>query len=197
VPVGISGSTQGDAQETLTHQPVIPTYLRLMDDQREKFFERLHTVPEARLWERPEPKKWAPAEHIDHARVLTRCLRRILSLAWTIGRPYGRLRRARAYETSIDDVYERPDFPLQVGWLWPPKNRPDRPIPLSTLQRLFEHEHGRLHAFFTGKDERVLGQIRLYDPAIGWVNPIQGLRIVVYHDAHHFAIASRQLGLSP
>jgi hypothetical protein len=167
-----------------------------MDDQREMLFGRLHTVPEARLWERPEPKKWAPAEHIDHARVLTRCLRRILSLAWTIGRPYGRLRRTRRYETTIDDVYERPDFPLQVGWLWPPKHRPYRPVPLPALQHLFEREHQRLHTFFAGKDERVLGQIRLYDPAIGWVNPIQGLRIVVYHDAHHFAIVSRQLGLS-
>jgi hypothetical protein len=181
----------------MTHQSGVPAYLRLLEDQREAFFAQLRTVPERRLWERPEPKRWAPAEHIDHARVLTRCLRRILSLAWTVGRPYGLLRRGRHYEATIDDVYERPDFPLRLGWLWPPKHRPDRPIPLSTLQCLFEREHGRLHTFFAGKDERVLGQIRLYDPAIGWVNPIQGLRIVAYHDAHHFAIVNRQLGLAP
>ncbi len=172
----------------------VEAYLGLMDAQRRTIFARLAGLDEARLWHHPGPKEWSIGENMDHARVLTQSFRRLLRVSWPVLAPVGWLRRYRPYETEIDDVYERPGFPLNVGWLWPPRYKSERPVPLSTLEQHLEAEHRRVRNFFAGKDEPVLGNIKLYDPAIGWLNFVQMLRVVVYHDAHHFRTIERLLG---
>jgi len=108
--------------------------------------------------------------------------------------PVGYLRRGRPYQTEIDDVYARPGFPLNVGWLWPPKYTPERPAALAVLHEMMAAEHGRVRRFYAGKDARVLGNTRLYDPAIGCLNMIQALRVGAHHDEHHFVTIRRILG---
>jgi hypothetical protein len=174
-------------------EAVIPAYMDLMDTQREEAFAMFRKIPEEQLWQRPLPGKWSVGEHIDHARVLTRSFRRIITGVWYIGVPFASLFRNNPYTTDIDDVYERPGFPVQVGWLWPPRYTPENPASLTTLQQTMEQEHLAVKTFFFNKDEKLLGHIRLYDPVIGWLNLIQCIRVGIYHDAHHFRIAARLL----
>ena len=89
---------------------------------------------------------------------------------------------------------------MNVGWLWPPRHTARRPVSLLTLGKLLEAEHRQVRTFFEGKDEGVLGNVRLYDPPIGRLNMIQALRVGVYHDAHHFRVVEQMLqkqGLHP
>jgi hypothetical protein len=169
------------------------SYLDLMDAQRRAVFESLVGIDEAKVWQRPAPKAWSIGEHLDHARLLTRSFRRLLGFCYWVLLPMGWVLRRRPYPTEIDDVYERPGFPLGVGWIWTPRHNARRPAPVSTLAGLFEEEHGRVRRFFEDKDERVLGHIWLYDPPIGRLNIVQALRVGIHHDAHHFRSVERLL----
>ena len=168
-------------------------YLDLMDAQREAIFLRLASLDEPHLWQRPKPKTWSVGETLDHTRVLLRTFRRLLQILYPLLMPWGWLLRRRPYPTEMDNVYERPSFPNTVGWLFAPRYTPQRPASLAELSALVESEHDRVRAFYLSKDERVLGHVWLYDPAIGWINMIQALRIGVYHDQHHYDIIERRL----
>ena len=172
----------------------VSTYLDLYDAQHARMFDMLAELPEAQLWERPEPKRWCIGEVIDHTRVLNRFLRRVLLVATPVLTPLARMRRSRPFEADIDDVFRRDGFPSQVGWLWWPRHTPDRPAPLAHLRDETAAEHGRLRRWYEARDEAVLGHVIIYDPAVGWVNAVQLLRIGVHHDAHHFRAIARTLG---
>ncbi len=172
---------------------VVRDYLALLDAQREAIFAELAAVEVARLWQRPGPKEWSVGEHLAHATAVLRSFRQMFQAFWAVLAPVGYLRRGRPYETEIDDVYARPDFPLNVGWMWPPKVTPERPAALAVLREMMAAEHGRVRRFYTDKDVRVLGNTPLYDPAIGSLNMIQALRVGVHHDEHHFATIRRLL----
>ncbi|MEZ6317690.1 MAG: DinB family protein [Phycisphaerales bacterium] len=166
--------------------PVVPRYLDLLDEQRESLFDALGPMPDAVLWYRPGPKVWSIGEHLDHTRVINCCTRRIMMayvpLAWVFARPF----RARAFEPEIDDVYKRAKFPMNVGWIWPPKYKPARPVSVGFLHGVIRAEHGALRRFYESHDERLLGHVVLPDPVIGALNLVQWLRVQGYHDAHHF-----------
>jgi hypothetical protein len=57
---------------------------------------------------------------------------------------------------------------------------------LATLKAEIEAVHERVRAFYTGKDPAVLGNIHAYDPAIGVVNLITGLKVGIDHDQLHY-----------
>ena len=46
--------------------------------------------------------------------------------------------------------------------------------------------HRQARSFYADKDSALLGHVPIYDPVIGWMNLIQGLRIALYHDELHF-----------
>ena len=165
---------------------MIAQYLDLLDAQREAVFADITAVDRATLWRRPQPEAWSMGEHIDHAAVLLRSFRRLLTAVWPLALPYAHLRRQRPYPTDIDDVYERPNFPLSVGWMWPPEYNAERPAPLGALYDKTVREHQAVRAFFADKAEDLAGNVYLYDPAVGWLNLIQALRVGVHHDEHHF-----------
>lgn len=173
---------------------VVSEYLALLDMQREAIFAELTKMEEAWLWQRPGMREWSPGEHLAHATAVLRSFRQMFQAFWVMLAPVGHLRRRRPYETEIDDVYARPDFPLNVGWLWPPKYTPQRPASLAVVQEMMAAEHARVRRFYEGKDEDVLGNTPLYDPAIGCLNLIQALRVGAHHDEHHFATIRRILG---
>jgi hypothetical protein len=171
-----------------------------MHAQRGALFEALAGVPEELLWARAAPKKWSPGEHLDHTRVLNRSFRRLLTLAWPVVSPWpalvpaARRRLERPYPTDIDDVYQRPNMPKWVGFLWPPKRTPSRPAPLAELERVLAEEHDAIERFYAGKPEPLLGHVALWDPAIGRLNLVQVLRVGVHHDQHHYQAVRRLLG---
>ncbi len=161
-------------------------HLDLLDAQREAFFAELGALSDAVLWYRPGPKVWSIGEHLDHTRVINCCARRLMIAYVLLATPFAFPFRQRAYKTEIDDVYKRPNFPMNVGWIWPPKYTPRRRVGMDFLHAALRAEHAAYRRFFTSHDERLLGHIILADPVIGALNLVQWLRVQGYHDAHHF-----------
>jgi hypothetical protein len=178
----------------------VVAHLARMHAQRVALFEALAGVPEEQLWVRAAPKKWSPGEHLDHTRVLNRSFRLLLTAMWPVVSPWptllpgGRTRLERPYATEIDDVYQRPDMPAWVGFMWPPKRTPSRPASLAELERVLAEEHDAIARFFADKPEPLLGHLFFWDPAIGRLSLVQVLRVGVHHDAHHYRAVRRLVG---
>jgi hypothetical protein len=172
----------------------VQKHLDRLDAQWAAVLARLAGIDEARLWQRPGPRDWSIGENLDHAWLVLRSFRRMFTAAWPVMLPVAHLKGGRPYRTEIDDVYARPGFPLNVGWMWSSRHSAEHPAPLSVLQEAIEAEHRRVHLFYEGKDERLLGHAILWDPAIGLLNLVQALQVGVHHDAHHFATVYRLLG---
>lgn len=174
----------------------IRRYLDLLDEQREAMFHELGPLRAAVLWYRPDPGVWSIGEHLDHTRVMNCVSRRLLTVYFPPASIFARLFRHRPYETDIDDVYKRPGFPLTMGWTSPPKYTPRTPVSVGVLHEALRAEHAACRHFYTTHDERLLGHVVIADPIalgvkgnrIGAVNLVQLLRILAYHDAHHFEL---------
>ena len=108
------------------------------------------------------------------------------SATWRLLGWSGHLRRNRAYDAEIENIYKRPNFPMWTGFLWKPRHTPEKPVPLALLKEEVEAVHQKTRAFYTGKDEDLLGNIHAGGPAIGVVNPITGLKVWIDHDALHY-----------
>ncbi len=172
----------------------IASYLDLLDEQREAIFGQLGALPDAVLWYRPGPKVWSIGEHLDHTRVIN-CFTRRLMIGYTpIAAIFAWPFRRRPYQADIDDVYKRPGFPMNVGWIWPPKYKPKRPVSIDFLHDALRAEHAGYRRFYTAHDERLLGHVVLADPVIGALNLVQWLRVQAYHDAHHYERIRVRLG---
>jgi hypothetical protein len=167
-------------------QSSVPGYLDLLDAQREAVLASLDGLSEDQIWQRPAPKEWCIGEILSHTVRLFDSVLPGLRIMWTLCGWYGRLRRHRPYSVEIDNVYKRPGFPMWAGFLWKPRHNPRKPIPLAELKANVQAAHSRVRAFYTGKDEDVLGNIRVYDPAIGVVNLITALKVGIDHDRLHY-----------
>jgi hypothetical protein len=165
---------------------IIDEYLNLMDSQRASLFHDLGDLPDAVLWHRPGPRVWSIGEHLDHTRVINRFARRLMLAYYPLASVLARFFRDRPFQAWIDDVYKRPNVPMNVGWLWPPKYTPARPVSVHVLHDGLRAEHLSLRRFYSARDERLLGHVVLFDPAIGRLNLVQWLRVQAYHDAHHY-----------
>ena len=111
----------------------IAQYLDILDSQREAIFAEMGAMPDAVLWYRPGPKVWSIGEHLDHTRVINLCARRLMIVYFPLASLFARPFRRRPYKDEIDDVYRRPNFPMNVGWIWPPKYTPRRPVGVDFL----------------------------------------------------------------
>lgn len=165
---------------------IIPSCLDLLDSQREAAFAALEGLSESQIWQRPAPREWSIGEILDHNDLLTASFLPLVRWTWSAFGWHGRLRRHKPYATEIDDVYRRQKFPMWVGFLWTPRHNPRKPVPLAQLQAETRELHAKIRAFYTGKDEDVLGNLYLYDPIFGFTNLIVTLRIGIYHDQLHF-----------
>lgn len=165
---------------------VLRDYILLMHEQRESLFTQLEGMPEALFWQRPAPGEWSIGEILDHLRLLYRTTMPLFRFSWWLMRPWAWLRRGRPFRVTLGDVYRKPDFPHQVGWLWSPRHTPERPIPRQAAQNNLRRTHDAVEAFYRGKSPALLGQVGLYDPIIGWMNLISGLRVALYHDQLHY-----------
>jgi hypothetical protein len=166
--------------------PVIPTYLDLMDRQTNETFALLKKLSGQQLWQRPAPKEWSIGEILNHSYLLMKSSLPAVTLSWNLFHKLAERRRARPYPSQTDNIYLRKGFPMWVGFIWKPIYTPYRPVPLATLKAETKSLYSQIRAFYTGKDEDVLGHVYFYDPVFGWVNLINMLRIGIYHDELHF-----------
>jgi hypothetical protein len=165
---------------------VIPEYLDLLDAQRKVVFAALDGLSEEQIWQRPAPKEWCVGEILSHTVRFLDSFLPGLPFMWRFFGWFGRLRRKRSYAVEIENVYKRPSFPMWTGFLWKPRHNPEKPVSLAELKAEVEAVHSRVQSFYTGKDPDVLGNIYAYDPAIGVVNLITGLKVCIDHDQLHY-----------
>jgi hypothetical protein len=165
---------------------VVLKYLDLLDSQREAVFAAMEGLSEEDIWQRPAPKEWSIGEILSHTVRFLDSFMPSLGFVWRVLGWYGRLRRNRPYRTEIENVYKRPNFPMWAGFLWKPRHTPDSPVPPVALKAEVESTHARIRAFYDGKEPEVLGNIHAYDPAIGVVNLITGLKVCIDHDQLHY-----------
>jgi hypothetical protein len=168
------------------HPNVVQKYLDRMVEQRDALFSQLHGIVDELVWMRPAPATWSIGEDLDHLRIINTSMLRFFRLAWALQSSIAEILRARPYRVDIDNVYKRPGFPLNVGWLWPPRYTPARPVPLAVLCTNLVDIHQEVDAFYRDKDPDLLGHVGIPDPVIGWLNLIQCLRVGLYHDELHY-----------
>ncbi len=164
---------------------VVSTYLEMMDRQREGLFAGLDQLNEESLWRPPVEGEWSIGENLDHLRVINSSTLTLFKITWVLLLPLAKLRYDKPYETDIDNIYKRPGFPLNAGWIWSRKYTAGKPTSLEILKANLTKIHLEVRKFYTGKDPDYLGHVSLYDPAMGWLNLIKALRVGLYHDALH------------
>jgi hypothetical protein len=167
-------------------QQIVADYLDLLDGQRLAVLAALDGLREEQIWQRPALKEWCIGEIFSHTLRFFDSFTPPLFFMWKRFEWWGQRRRHRPYKTEIENVYQRPNFPMWVGFLWKPKNTPENPLLLSELERQLQATHARIREFYTGKDADVLGHINAWDPAIGVVNLITGLKVFIDHDQLHY-----------
>ncbi len=185
----------------MANAPVVPEsnvkqILSLMDRQRYSLFADLAGITNEQLWFRVGPAEWSIGENVDHLRAIYTSMLPLFRAAWAVLHPLARLRRRLPYQVEIDNVYHRPGFPQKVGWMWPPRYTPARPVPLSALREGVEGIQAQVRAFYRSKEPDLLGHVVLWDPAIGVLNLIQALRVGVYHDEVHIASIREMMAIS-
>jgi len=173
---------------------ILPTYLDLLDSQRETALRALEGFSDTQVWQRPAPKEWSIGEILNHNYLLIASTIPYVRAAWKVFRRVGERRRHRLYPTGIPDLYRDGKFPMWVGFLWTPRHNPRRPVPLSTVVEKLRGLHAEVRDFYTGKDEDILGNISLYDPMFGRLNLIVTLRLGLYHDQLYYDDVVAQAG---
>lgn len=166
--------------------PVVPAYLDLLDIQRESALALLDDLTEDQVWQRPSPKEWCIGEILNHNYLLISSTMPYARFVWKNFRWYGERKRHRPYQTEIPDLYRTGKFPMWVGFLWTPRFNPSKRTPSVRLKADLRLLHQEVRDFYTGKDEAVLGNIKLYDPYFGFLNLILTLRLGIYHDQLHY-----------
>jgi hypothetical protein len=165
---------------------IVQQYLDLLDSQRESAFAALDGLTEAQIWQRPAPKEWCLGEILDHNYLLIGTTFPYVKAAWKAQQRRAEKHRDRSYATEIEDPYHKPTFPMWVGFLWKPRYTPKNPVPLEKLKEENRTLHRDVRAFYSGKEQCLLGNSFVYDPLFGSINLIVTLRIGIYHDQLHF-----------
>jgi hypothetical protein len=163
----------------------IKNHLDLLETQRSSIFASLIDVPDERIWQPPAEREWCVGEILDQMQVIYRSFLPVVRLAYFLLLPPAWLRRNQPYATEIDDVYRRPSMPQNVGWLWPPRYTPRRPTSIEILRKNLTKQHMNAAHFFLSRPPDLLGNVKVFDPPIGWLNLIQTLQVAAYHDRLH------------
>jgi len=164
---------------------IVSEYLAMMDLQWERLFADLEGLNQDMLWQRPAEDEWSIGENLDHLRVINSRTLSIFKITWVLLFSWAKLRYDKPYQTEIDNVYKRPGFPLNTGWIWSPKYTPSKPTSFAVLEENLSDTHQEVRKFYTEKDPDYLGHVSLWDPAMGWLNLIRALRVGLYHDELH------------
>ena len=166
-------------------EDIVSEYLAMMDLQWERLFADLEGLDQDMLWQRQAEDVWSIGENLDHLRAINSRTLSIFKISWVLLFSWAKLRYDKPYQTEIDNVYKRPGFPLNTGWIWSPKDTPSKPTSLAVLEENLSAIHQEMRKFYAEKDLDYLGHVSLWDPAMGLLNLIQALRVGLYHDELH------------
>jgi len=173
---------------------VLETYLDLLDSQRETALASLDNLTDDQIWQRPAPREWSIGEILNHTYLVMASAMPYARAMWRVFRRFGEKRRDRPYQTEIADLYRDERFPMWVGFLWTPRYHAEKRVARDRLKADLRELHGEVRAFYTGKEEAVLGHIYLFDPYFGLLNLIVTLRLGIYHDQLHYDDVIKRAG---
>jgi hypothetical protein len=166
--------------------PIVPTYLDLMNRQTNEIFSEVKKLSKEQLWQRPSPKEWSAGEILNHNHLMLKTSFQAILFSWNLFHGLAKLLRNRSYASETDNIYLRKRFPMWVGFMWRPIYTPRNPVPLATLKTEAKDLQTHIRGFYSGMDEDLLGNVYIYDPIFGRVNLIVMLRIGIYHDELHY-----------
>jgi hypothetical protein len=115
-----------------------------------------------------------------------RVFRRTFRILAPLGLPIARLLKDRPYNAAVSDVYQ--GRTMKSPFVIAPRKRqnPKDYVLLSNLKQDLELERIRLKQLFADFDDDVAGHIKIWDGPLGWVNLLQELQTLGFHEEHHF-----------
>lgn len=166
---------------------LIENYFLTIKQQREEIFRRLEDLTPEHLWQRPSAGRWSCGEWLEHLYRILRVQRLGIRIYIPLAFPFAYLFRDRPYATQAPDLYtEKPES--MPGPAFPglnPKHRSNNPIPLEQLKNKLFRETAALKKSLD-MEEAIAGQIRFWDGPYGWINLIQTVQIIGFHEANDF-----------
>jgi hypothetical protein len=189
----IEGPLRQTAEPMLAQRKYIEDYLGVLETQRRSIFAEIEGLSTERLGRRPPSDKWSIGEHFEHLLKAMRLFRRTFRVLIPLGLPVARLFKEKPYTTTVSDVHQ--ERPRKAPFLILPKLRKDPKdyVLLSNLKQDLEQERIRLKQLFDDVDDDLAGHIKIWDGPLGWVNLLQELRTLIYHEEHHFNAIRRLL----
>ena len=177
----------------LAQRKHIEDYLGVSETQRRSIFVVIEGLSTERLWRRPPSDKWSIGEHFEHLLKAMRVFRRTFRVLIPLGLPVARLFKEKPYTATIPDVYQGRTMKASV--VIAPKHRknPKDYVLLSNLKQDLEQERIRLKQLFDDVDDGLAGHIKIWDGPLGWVNLLQELQTLGFHEEHHFKAIRRLL----
>jgi hypothetical protein len=151
-------------------EDIVSEYLAMMDLQRERLFKDLGGLDQDMLWQHPAEDEWSIGENLDHLRVINSSSLKIFKITWVLLFSWTKLRYDKPYQTEIDNVYKRPGFPLNTGWIWSSKYTPSKPTSLAVLEENLSDIHQEMRKF-------IAFLLLFYCSAQGWLYWSGGLLI--------------------
>ncbi len=171
----------------------IDDYLSVLEAQRRSIFAQIEGLSTERLWRRPASGKWSAGEHFEHLLKAMRIFRRTFRVVIPFSLPAARLLKDKPYNAAVGDVFQ--GRTMKAPFIIRPRRRqkPKDYLLLSNLKQDLEQERIRLKHLFDGIDDDLAGHIKTWDGPLGWVNLLQELRTLGFHEEHHFEAIRRLL----
>ncbi len=170
----------------LAQRKHIEEYLSVLEAQRRSVFAQVEGISTERLWRRPPSGKWSAGEHQEHLLKTIRLFRRTFRVLIPFSLPIARSLRSSPYTATVPDVFE--GRPTKAPFVIAPRHRkePKDYLLLSSLKQDLEQERVRLKQLFADLDDEVAGHIKMWGGSLGWINLLQELQTLVFHEEHHF-----------
>ena len=186
---------------TTNSQRGLDAHFRVLSQQRADAIASIAELQPAELWHRPECDTWSIGEWLDHLYRTLRVQRVCAQLYVPVASPVARLLRHRPYDTTIDDAFADADREVPGPNL--PFFRARRRVvagncvPLTTLVEDLDRETRRLRRVLD-VGEAVAGHIRYPELRFGWLNMVQFVQMIGYHERNDFGhIAEIRQALRP
>ncbi|PAV28598.1 hypothetical protein CIL05_14975 [Virgibacillus profundi] len=169
----------------------IDFYFHKLQQQREAFYHKL-SINEIGAWVKPKPDKWSVGETLYHLVLMVRMFRRFSGLYIPVMTPVAHLRKNKAYQTEIHDIYkeynQKKRKPMKAPFVIDPPAELENKRSIEEIKKMLEEETNQLISLTSHVDERIAGQIYYPDPIAHYPNLIQCIHLLAIHENHHYKL---------